>query len=847
MLIGVAGAGKTSFCHLILDEPPPDIRKSTSLANSSIRAISSLKAISVQTEEEDIVWERILQDKFMSLIAGAITESKWDHQHQPEFPEKDKTKVSYLEVLKHLEIGDFYRWMQRKRHEKEDTKPLLSEQNIDNRQTTTKSTAAQDAEVSNSNVDLEISGSDQIVLADVSCIKKLFESQSMKHLFKLIANPKGTVELLRQEWLYIIDTGGQPQFHELLPTFVHHVSAAVFFVKLNERLKDHPMIEYYDKQGELCGEPYKSAHNHLQTIQNCLQAMQWRHEFDSNLQCPELFFVGTHRDLENEQETLDSKNMYLKDELEQHDIFRHHLVYSSIGKSDQLIYAVNAKRPDGTDRKTAANFRQDVMRRCRENAREYKIPIRWFILEILLQDLSKDGVISYEDCKYVANHLKMDELRLKAAIDYLIKLNIFEYFPTILPNVVFTTSQVLLNKVTELVEYSHKLHSSSTTNCDDIDFRNYGIITAKMLEHKRFARHYVEGLFEPKHVLKLFKELLVTAEGPDGVTMPAVLQNIPLEELSNYRLDIESSNLEPIAVHYPGGLFPSGIFSCLVSHLQNESNWKIVMVRSKPACLFKNCVKFSVSGNVTANVTLIYFHNWIELHTTLFDEEQDKLYLLQNDLFEGLKHAESVQKYKSMEAKLAFFCDCQGEHYQHLASATSEKFMRCSVNSEVCKKLTEKQKMWLKPLIMKCKSFFKIIHSVDTYYRLILPVGAEAEPKTMTSLPSSYIFEDHHTILNEHNHSVLHKQLIAHSAKWREIGTALRFLPCELEEIQVRPLLLSGAPGSWLSAILAEWLQWAPGDSRGSINFATLEGLKFALMSIPGLEKSAQNIGIHNY
>ena len=712
LLIGVAGAGKTSFCHLILSEPPPDIRRSTPLAKSSIRAMSTLKAIvtkALQTEGIDVVWKRILQDEFMSLIAGAIKESKsHDHQHQPAIPEKDKTKVSYLEALKHMDVGDFYEWMQWKRHEKEDTKPHPnSEKNIDNRQMTSKGTAMQDKEVRKSNVDSAIYERDQIVQAESSRIKKLFESQSMQDLFKLIAKSKGSVELLQQEWLYIIDTGGQPQFHELLPTFVHHVSAAVFFVKLNERLKDHPMIEYYDEQGELCGKSYKSAHNHLQTIQNCLQAMQWRHEVDSNLQCPELFFVGTHRDLENEQETLDSKNMYLKDELEQHDIFRHHLVYSSIGKSDQLIYAVNAKNPDGADNRTAANFRQDVTRRCRENASEYKIPIWWFILEIILQDLSEDGVISYEDCKNVANRLKMDEVRLKAAIDYLIKLNIFEYFPTILPNVVFTTSQVLLNKVTELVEYSHKLHSSSTTNCDDIDFRNYGIITTKMLEHKQFARHYVEGLFEPKHLLKLFKELLVTAEGPDGATMPAVLQNIPLEELSTYRLDIKSSNLEPIAVHYPGGLFPSGIFSCLISHLQNKSKWKIVMVCSKPSCLFKNCVKFSVSGNVTANVTLIYFHNWIELHATLFDEEQDKLHLLQNDLFEGLKHAELVQKYKSMEAKLAFFCDCQGEYYQHLAAAISEKFMRCLVNSEVCKKLTEKQKRWLKPLAMKCKFFFK--------------------------------------------------------------------------------------------------------------------------------------------
>ena len=119
-------------------------------------------------------------------------------------------------------------------------RPLVSDQdNIVSQQAARPSTTAQDTELS----------SKQILPAESSRIVKLFESQSVKELFKLISMSEGSVELFHQEWLYITDTGGQPQFHELLPTFVHHVSAAAFFVKLNETLNDHPMIEYYDEQG----------------------------------------------------------------------------------------------------------------------------------------------------------------------------------------------------------------------------------------------------------------------------------------------------------------------------------------------------------------------------------------------------------------------------------------------------------------------------------------------------------------------------------------------------------------------------------------------------------------------
>ena len=93
--------------------------------------------------------------------------------------------------------------------------------------------------------------------------------------------------------------------------------------------------------------------------------------------------------------------------------------------------------------------------------------------------------------------------------------------------------------------------------------------------------------------------------------------------------------------------------------------------------------------------------------------------------------------------------------------------------------------------------------------------------------------------LQDTDHPSLYEKLKEHSYKWKEIGTLLRFRPGELDNIEARPLLLSGAPKSWLSAMLAEWLQWAPGDARGSTDFATLNSLRQAL-DIAGLSATAQ-------
>ena len=95
--------------------------------------------------------------------------------------------------------------------------------------------------------------------------------------------------------------------------------------------------------------------------------------------------------------------------------------------------------------------------------------------------------------------------------------------------------------------------------------------------------------------------------------------------------------------------------------------------------------------------------------------------------------------------------------------------------------------------------------------------------------------------LCEQDHKILFEKLVKHSTKWREIGLCLGFLPSELDNIAARPLLLATAPNSWLDAMLAEWLQWAPEDSRGSTSSATLGNLREALIKA-GFCQTAQSL-----
>ena len=100
------------------------------------------------------------------------------------------------------------------------------------------------------------------------------------------------------------------------------------------------------------------------------------------------------------------------------------------------------------------------------------------------------------------------------------------------------------------------------------------------------------------------------------------------------------------------------------------------------------------------------------------------------------------------------------------------------------------------------------------------------------------------TKLNEHDHfHIIFDQLRPHSARWRDIGIGLRFLPSQLDTIQASPFHLPNAPSSYMCAMLAQWLQSAPGDTRGNTGHATLESLKEAVDKA-GLGADAQRLHI---
>ena len=166
-----------------------------------------------------------------------------------------------------------------------------------------------------------------------------------------------------------------------------------------------------------------------------------------------LLFLGTHRDILCATETIPQKNARLLKIIPAK--FTKQMIRVD---SKTLIFEINALNPDDTDKKVAEKVRSYILEQC--PAKEVELPVRWHALEEKLQSVCEGlgrKVMSRSECWQVAESLGLDEASFDAALDFFHSMSLMFYFRDILPAVVFIDPQVMLDKVSEPIEFMFEL------------------------------------------------------------------------------------------------------------------------------------------------------------------------------------------------------------------------------------------------------------------------------------------------------------------------------------------------------------------------------------------------------
>ena len=751
VVLGQPGVGKTCIKYLLLDQRPPCLRSSTICAETPIRIeIKRLSEARIQTLEGN--WKEVKGEEMLETVARMILLAERDTCSPLDGETTAKEATGKDTKKKKNVLTKIVNWIAK--HSKEDASGSKKAGASRVAEATSKDDSEEGASAKAVSLpsDACLSAMKKIMDKLVQCIMKLKKEEGD---LEALSHPL-TEQLLRSLWIYFSDCGGQPQYHELLPLFVRRISSALCVTRLTDKLDEVQAVEYYD-EGKRVGVPQEAQLSAKDTIQCLVNTIQ---SYSTQDKAPSIIMVGTHLDQLEEKlkqpslteascqpsfgataqssaqpvaseriETLEEKNEQLLEMLEPE--FSDQLVYFS-SDMKQLLFPLNALGRGQREKAIAHTMRCAVEK---SGAREVKVPVWWYVLELLLQELAKElgrGVLSRAECLEMARLLNIKEESFDAALVYFDELNVIKYSPKVLPGVVFVDSQIPLDKVSELVYHSYLLRQpivvaeagepfpENSVIKGWKDFRDHGVVSEDCLE--QFSRHYVPNIFTKDDISKLLMSLLVFAEisPPYWVkdthskkqkyyVMLSLLPTLPEAELEKHR--VSSPVAATLIVRFPGGSRRAGVFCCFVTHLIRHCGWDLLLKSKQP--LYRNCVWLQLLTSPPCAITLIDSNTYIEVRVNITapvpcSEYAGHFPIIRQAILNGIRSACSRLNYKTTKPELTFLCphtssfssplasaDHSREVKQHTATLTKDrKYWSCDLQPQLSGLLDERHSIW---------------------------------------------------------------------------------------------------------------------------------------------------------
>ena len=171
-------------------------------------------------------------------------------------------------------------------------------------------------------------------------VESLLESSELEEEFiSLINIPSPSPDtVLTETCVYIVDSGGQPEFVDAMTVFLGQTSACILVIDLSQPLDHYPMIGYY-RRGRAVSKPYKSTRTNEENLKLSMRTM---HTFVSKTKGDplNLLFLGTHRDKLHKcpSETVGDKNRRLEKLIPKK--FANQVIWSS---TEKLIFETSGK------------------------------------------------------------------------------------------------------------------------------------------------------------------------------------------------------------------------------------------------------------------------------------------------------------------------------------------------------------------------------------------------------------------------------------------------------------------------------------------------------------------------
>lgn len=638
-------------------------------------------------------------------------------------------------------------------------------------------------------------------------------------------NPEEFHQLLNQLiMINMVDVGGQPAFLEMLPMLTTGSALYFIFFRLDQELRKLYPVQFRDANNEtemLLESSYCTEDVIYQSLSSiaCFGCYSSADKLESQVISRALLF-GTYKD-QIESAQISKLDKTLREKFLDTKLHAEGLLLRT--SQNTVFFPIDNMNGDESE---MSAIRRDIEGIIDAFFPAIPIPASWLMFRILLYLLRKP-VVTLAQCEAVAHRLSMPTPVKEALWFFHHNVGSLMYYPDIpsMKDIVICDAQVIFDSISELIIDTFKISNRTIPTTAVDDFCNKGQFSLMHIKDRTEQQRgdgltllQLVDLLKHHNILAEIDQNSDCASQEPQFIIPAVLKCDPEENLKPQHLDTRT-----LMITFKCGFVPFGIFCAEIAHLISHQASMTPKWRCCDSDVKKNKVKFNIRGGYCT--TLISRPQYFEIQVSKQHEEShcklpitEVCFNVLQIIMETLETVISKMKYKPYAKiktqllpcerpfDIAFTCCLEKSHSDHLMKVIKdgdEWYAECSTtNNEVT--LSKEQLAWFE-----------------------MPSAQEAEYHNPGCMPHT-IGESYY--LNDGDHREIYVKLESHAAEWRDIGKSLGFSEQEMNTIQSNPILvIQGAPKSYLRELLTQYLQWGPGDQRGSKDFPTRDSLRIAL------------------
>ena len=544
--------------------------------------------------------------------------------------------------------------------------------------------------------------------------------------------------LLGEVWdiINFLDTGGQPEFVNILPAVSSSIALTFIVFNLSKNL-DNLVYVQHNVNGDPSFKPYDldctnlefikrlmvSSENFNKNVSSLLELESIQREDGGN--DSKICYVGTHALNVSEEKIkeIDDQLSVIASELELHQ----RSFWSSPNPQLKRLFPVDMFPPD----KEQESF-EHIVEVIRDNIQNqvqgrdyYEIPITWFIFLLNLQKsciMKKISYISYQEAVdvWVGENASQNESETKSdqglqevrnesvsrektdvhnILLFFHFMGMLFYYHQVkgMRDFIFIDRQWLFEKLTELVEIKFTKHfNKKGISAEVIDkFTMEGRLNINIINNLKVN---LQGI-KPLYFIHLLDHLNIVAPIDLELKeyfMPCVLPSFTEELgiLDNYYGTMQHV---PLLVGFKNGPMPHGFFCQLIVELFRKlpTGWRSPLLStSKMQHVYNNLITFPTTSGYA--VCLFYKIGYLEIQVRHKKSQSTIIHCgVRCELDNILKKVSDHLKLNKKQLCYGFYCNCEGiQHFAKLEESTPfVEYVFCGYGPST--ELTEEYRVWL--------------------------------------------------------------------------------------------------------------------------------------------------------